>query len=204
MSMAKYRPGRNYGGKTEAARKAERRQLLLEAAISVYAEVGYHSATVRQICKRANLTARYFYESFKNGEELFEACYEFVVDEIVTKAVAAAKRFPNDRRAQVLAFQRTYFSELKQKPKLARLFLMDMTSVSPRIQQRFSRSINMVADQFADQAPIYHDEEKVRDLVSRALIAGVIYISRKWVEEDFSTPIDTLLEATQTLYGISE
>ena len=86
-------PGRLYSGKSSATRKSERRQIFIDAAISVYAEFGYHGATVRKICAQAELTSRYFYESFKDHEELFTACYEQVLQELLSKALAAAQQF---------------------------------------------------------------------------------------------------------------
>ncbi|MEM9738543.1 MAG: TetR/AcrR family transcriptional regulator [Pseudomonadota bacterium] len=204
MSTQDAASGRDYGGISVEVRKAERRQRIIQAAISVYAEVGYHRATVREICKQAGLTARYFYESFEDGEALFEACYEHVLEVFISKAVAAAIDFSDDRHAQIRTFQRTYFNELKERPVFAQVFLMDLASVSPHVHKRFSRSVDMIAGQFPGHMPIDHDDEGVCDIVRRALAGGVVHIAKRWVDEDFATPIDTLLEATRVLYGLSE
>ncbi|MEM7282553.1 MAG: TetR/AcrR family transcriptional regulator [Pseudomonadota bacterium] len=194
---------RRYGGKSKEVRQAERRDLILEAAVSVYAEVGYHKATVRQICARAGLTSRYYYESFENGEDLFTACYEKVLHEFISKAVSAAQSFPNDRKAQTKAFQQTFLTELRDKPDLAKVFLIDVDSVSPKVSRHFNLSVDMIATEFAEQTPIPHGEEEVRNIVRLALVGGVLHIAKRWVEEDYATPMDTLLAATQTLYGLS-
>ena len=44
---------RSYRGQSSDARRAERRQLLLEAALNLIAEQGYSNATVRNLCAAA-------------------------------------------------------------------------------------------------------------------------------------------------------
>ena len=196
--------GRHYAGKSDEDRKIERRALLLEAAILVYGEMGYPKATVRQICTRAGLTARYFYESFSDGEDLFAACYDHVVEVFLSKALETARAFPDDKEQQVLAFHRTYFSELREQPDLARVFLMDVASVSTRMRQRFEQSVDMISGLFPDHVPIAHTNEQVREYVRRALAAGTLQIARRWVEENYQTPIEHLLAAIVTLYSLSD
>ncbi|MEO0436060.1 MAG: TetR/AcrR family transcriptional regulator [Pseudomonadota bacterium] len=204
VAQQKNPSSRRYSGKSGEARKSERRETFLEAAISVYAEVGYHGATVRKICARAGLTSRYFYESFNDGEELFTACYEQVLQELLSKALAAAQEFPKDRPSQIVAFHRTLFLELKSKPELARVFLTDLASVGPALSRYFDRSIDSIAGQYAEHTPIHHDDYEVRILVRKALVGGLLHLANNWVEEGFVTPIDTLLAATSTLYGLSD
>ena len=195
-------PGRLYSGKSSATRKSERRQIFIDAAISVYAEFGYHGATVRKICARSELTSRYFYESFRDNEELFTACYEQVLQELLSKALDAAQQFPDDKASQTIAFQRTFFSELKDKPELARVFLTDLASVGPIVSRYFLRSVDEIAGLYPEHTPIQHEDAEVPKLVRRALIGGVLHLAKEWVEQGFVTPIDTLLAATAILYGL--
>lgn len=197
-------PGRQYGGKSDEDRKIARRALLLDAAILVYGEVGYHKATVRQICKRAGLTARYFYESFSDGEDLFAACYDHVVEIFLSKALTAAREFPRDKKQQILAFHRTYFSELRDQPELARVFLMDVASVSPRMRKRFEQSVEAISGLFPGHVPVAQVGEEVGELVRRALSAGTLQIARRWVDENYQTPIQSLLDAVVILYSLSD
>jgi AcrR family transcriptional regulator len=55
------------------ARRAQRREALIRAAIEVYGARGFRNATVKAVCEAAGLTERYFYESFANGEALLVA-----------------------------------------------------------------------------------------------------------------------------------
>ncbi len=59
-------------GKREQTKQANR-QAILDAAREVFAEMGYETATVRDIIRRTDLSVGAFYNYFKSREEVFEA-----------------------------------------------------------------------------------------------------------------------------------
>jgi AcrR family transcriptional regulator len=59
-------------GKREKT-KVQNRQLILEAAQSVFAELGYGATTVRDIIRATPLASGTFYNYFKSKEEVFQA-----------------------------------------------------------------------------------------------------------------------------------
>ena len=66
-AMTGDRPGRR------EQNKAENRAALLKAARSVFAEIGYGAAGVRDIVRRTDLASGTFYNYFKDKEEIFSA-----------------------------------------------------------------------------------------------------------------------------------
>ena len=67
MSIARERSGRR------EQNKAENRAALLKAARTVFAEMGYGAASVRDIVRRTDLASGTFYNYFKDKSEIFEA-----------------------------------------------------------------------------------------------------------------------------------
>jgi AcrR family transcriptional regulator len=67
MSIARERSGRR------EQNKAENRAALLKAARTVFAEMGYGAAGVRDIVRRTDLASGTFYNYFKDKDEIFEA-----------------------------------------------------------------------------------------------------------------------------------
>jgi AcrR family transcriptional regulator len=61
-----------YSGKREQT-KAQNRQMILEAARRVFAELGYGATTVRDIVRATPLASGTFYNYFKSKEEVFQA-----------------------------------------------------------------------------------------------------------------------------------
>ena len=49
-----------YGGHSAEERPLSRRERLIEAAIRVYGEVGYRSATLKAFARSVGITERYF------------------------------------------------------------------------------------------------------------------------------------------------
>ena len=59
-------------GKREQT-KVQNRQAILDAAREVFGEIGYETATVRDIIRRAGLAAGTFYNYYRSKEEVFAA-----------------------------------------------------------------------------------------------------------------------------------
>lgn len=57
-------------------RRAQTRQLLLDAALLVFAEDGFGRATVESVCDRAGFTRGAFYSNFASLDELFLAMWQ--------------------------------------------------------------------------------------------------------------------------------
>jgi len=74
MEAALVRPAapRAAGGKREQT-KVQNRQIILEAARGVFAEMGYGATTVRDIIRATPLASGTFYNYFKSKEEIFQA-----------------------------------------------------------------------------------------------------------------------------------
>lgn len=86
-------PVRPYRGIEAADRLAQRRGQLLHAGLDV---LGTDDAelTVRAVCQRAGLAARYFYESFNDKNDFIAAVYDWVIADIATSTQAAVAAVP--------------------------------------------------------------------------------------------------------------
>lgn len=95
-------------------RRPQTRARLLEAALDVFAERGFHGASIEDICDRAGFTRGAFYSNFANKDELFLALFDAHAQRVVEQlrgidprqadgdvfatAVAAAIRPDDDQR----------------------------------------------------------------------------------------------------------
>ncbi|HWU25179.1 MAG TPA: TetR/AcrR family transcriptional regulator [Rhizomicrobium sp.] len=70
--LGKTAPPPKANGKRELT-KTQNRQTILEAARTVFAEIGYGAATVRDIIRATPLASGTFYNYFKSKEEVFQA-----------------------------------------------------------------------------------------------------------------------------------
>lgn len=70
-------------------RRGETRRRLLDAAIEVFAEVGFGRASVEDVCRRAGYTRGAFYSNFVSLDELFLAMWQQRTDAFLAAATAA-------------------------------------------------------------------------------------------------------------------
>ncbi|GAA1907056.1 MAG: TetR/AcrR family transcriptional regulator [Williamsia herbipolensis] len=138
--------GRRYGGRSTAARVAERRAALLEAGLDLFGTEGYQRVSVKQVCDRAGLTQRYFYESFDEREALLLAVYDEIVDDVGRRTVDAIdKTLPTIAELAHVALAE-FIGYLTADRRRARVMLLEVVGVSPALDARRRRVIGDFAE----------------------------------------------------------
>lgn len=190
---------RRWTGQTQEQRRAERRELLIASAIGQYGSVGFRSTGVRAICREADLTERYFYESFANGEELLLAAFERVVAAMHDQIIAAdAPGEPRDDRVRRLLH--AYYSALAAHPTAARLFLVEIVGVDAAIDAAFEASLFALSEPFVEVYDPDHQGALSTDpLLRRAVSGGLLHIALAWGAAGYDQPIDQVIEAALVL-----
>jgi AcrR family transcriptional regulator len=180
-------PARRYRGQSTAERVAERRALLIEAAVGVYGEVGYRNASVKAVCEAASLTERYFYESFTGSDDLLAAAYQLVVADLHAAMADAARTSRDPVRAALTV----YYSRLRESPNAARVFLVEIGGVSPKVDA-------VVREALANSIPLLAPHLKARvaapALLASGVVGAVIQIALDWIASDYATPLDAVVE----------
>ena len=75
-----------------SARRQATRERVLEAASAVFAERGFHGATVEDICERAGFTRGAFYSNFSSKDDLVLELTRRHAEDLVDRIRAAGKR----------------------------------------------------------------------------------------------------------------
>src|SRR6476646_2580786 len=90
----------------------ERRQQLMEVGRAVFAELGYESASIEEIARRAGVSKPIVYEHFGNKEGLHAAIVDRELDTLVARVIKPiSEGSPRERfESTVLAFL-TYVKE---------------------------------------------------------------------------------------------
>ena len=96
QQQAKNVKERQFKGLSLSERKQARREKLIEAGIEAYGTHGFFSVTVKDICLEAKLTERYFYESFKKSEQLFQTIFLKLIDELQQNVMQAIMQASTD------------------------------------------------------------------------------------------------------------
>ncbi|MFN3943820.1 MAG: TetR/AcrR family transcriptional regulator [Allosphingosinicella sp.] len=188
------RTRRHYRGAPPEERRAQRREQLLLAAIQVYGERGYRNATVKAVCEAAGLTERYFYESFANSEALLAAAYQAVVQHLLRELAATGAGAGGPPEAKVRAILAAYYSKLRDDPRSARLFLVEVAGVSPDVDEVLADSLGRFGELLADTLGARPDP-----MLRTGVVGGVLHIALGWVGGGYREPIDEVVDAALSL-----
>lgn len=203
---------RLYRGTSIAQRRLERRDQLIEAAVGVYGESGYRSATVKAVCRAAGLTERYFYESFQNSEQLLAAAFEAVMVHLLERLNAAADAAPDQAPLpRARAVLTAYYTTLKENPPGARVFLVEMFGISREIDALLDKALTDIAAVLlpavaaaassAGANPAAHPAPgaPAPDLLAVGLVGGVIHIALTWIAGGYAVEVETVVESALPL-----
>ena len=186
---------RRYRGSSAAERRAARRDALILAAVRVYGERGYRSATVKAVCDEAGLTERYFYESFANSEALLVASYRAVTGVLLKALEEVGEGTEGSPAERVRAILARYFQALQNDPRSARLFLVEIAGVSAELDRVFADSL----DAFGALLERISGGAGSDPLLRKAVVGGVIHLARDWVARGYAEPIEAVTQAALRL-----
>jgi AcrR family transcriptional regulator len=192
---------RRYGGASAAERQAQRLERLLEAGFDVFGRMGYREATMRMICSQARLTDRYFYEHFATVDEVFSAVHQKASSEAARAVVMSVATVVNaeDPQAMVRAGLKAFYEFIKEDPRRAQILLMDAVTsglTSPlNINARISRYVDVMRLRLKMRFP-HLPFQPDTELILGGFVGLIIHSASVWVQRNFDTPIDTLVDHT--------
>ncbi|HPU53048.1 MAG TPA: TetR/AcrR family transcriptional regulator [Burkholderiaceae bacterium] len=195
---------RPYGGLSEEERRAARRLRLLAAGLEVIGTQGYAAATLRAVCARADLTERYFYESFANREALLVGVHRWVVEQLRADLAAGFERGDASAEGQARAGLAVFFEMLRADPRKARVLLFEMLGVSPDLDRMYQQTagefLRFVMAAFRPLMPADRLAQADQAMVFAGLVGAVLHIAIRWHLTRYETPLPTVLESCLVLF----
>jgi AcrR family transcriptional regulator len=203
MSGASTVPTRSYRGASAEDRRSARRARLIEAGLDLLGTEGYAGTTVRGVCARAQLTPRYFYESFDDLEALLLAVFDELAAGAVEAVLAAVDSAPPDAREKSRAALEAFVVELTGDPRRARVAFVEALG-SERLMRRrldamraFSRLLAAQARDFYGAPP---DGDRIVELTASLLVGGVAELLITWVDGSLEVTREQLVDDLSELF----
>src|SRR6187551_1929701 len=140
--------------------KAENRAALLKAARSVFAEMGYGAASVRDIVRRTDLASGTFYNYFKDKDEIFEA----VVGELTGELLKRHREGRAKARTAEEFFRKhyaVYFDFIVEDPELLALAQKNFTAIRTLLDKPDVRALALALN------------EDIRAAIARGVLPNV-------------------------------
>jgi TetR/AcrR family transcriptional regulator, fatty acid metabolism regulator protein len=116
-----------------AKRKEAHRARLLQAAISLFGDRGYHATTVPQIVRASASSTGAFYFYFRNKEDVFAAALEAIGQQMagaLNRAIAGAGE---DTLRQMKAAVESLIVFLAGNPLEAHILIVESSGLTPRL-----------------------------------------------------------------------
>jgi AcrR family transcriptional regulator len=115
-------------------RREARRQRLLEAALQLFAELGFHDTSVDEVVAQARTSKSAFYEHFESKEDCFRVLLEQEGGELVA-AVRLAARDGGDHRERMRLGIAAFVHTCASRSRVAQLLLVESVGLSPSIEE---------------------------------------------------------------------
>jgi len=182
-------------GRREATKVANR-AAIITAARAVFAEMGYGSASVRDVVRRTDLASGTFYNYFPDKESLFRAVLEESALEIRAR-VRLARREARSLEEFVAAGYREYFAFLASDPQAFELMRRNSGTIRAMFDEPiFGAGVDeLTADLRAAMArgivPELDAEYMAAAMVGAALEVGVTMVRREPPDVDGATRFAT-------------
>lgn len=182
-----------WAGLSAADRQAERRTLLIRAALALFGEGGEAAVSVRSVCRAAELNTRYFYESFADTDALLGAVYDDVAGElggILTAAMASAR----DGRSRLKAGIRAVLDFSSADPRRGKILFTEART-NPVLAARRTLAQDhlreLVLDEHRRTAP---ESDRVATEVGAAMYAGAMAeLAQQWLAGTLGDDVDAVV-----------
>jgi AcrR family transcriptional regulator len=205
---------RPYRGVEAAERLAARRRRLLAAGLDLLGaeQQDISALTVRGICRKAGLAARYFYESFADKDEFVGRVFDWVIAELAatTEAAVAAVPAREQNRAGMANIVRTIANDAR----IGRLLFSTQlaNSVITRKRAESTALLAMLYGQHAVDALRMPANARLKASAHFA-VGGVAQTISAWLAGDVRLEPDELVDqlaslldelTDPSLYGLTE
>lgn len=196
---------RHYGGKAAEDRLRERRKRLLAAGLQLFGTQGYAATSVKALCVEAGLTERYFYESFRNRDDIFMAVAGRSAAGLARELLPLAQAGgPFDE--QVREGLRIVFQWFKDDPRRARVQLLEPLTISADMSERYRQVTGGFVVMLREMAergfgPAFAARGLDAGLLSTAMAGAVIEMTKAWVLAGCPQPVAEMVHNAMAIYS---
>ncbi|WP_044544254.1 TetR/AcrR family transcriptional regulator [Mycobacterium avium] len=200
VCMSQTSGARPYRGVEAAERLATRRNRLLGAGLDLLGaeQQNIAAVTVRGVCRRAGLAARYFYESFTDKDQFVVCVFDWVVAELAATTQAAVTAVPahEQTRAGMANIVRTITEDARVGRLLFSTQLADPVVVRKRAES--SALFAMLSGQHVGDALRMPANDRIK-AAAHFVVGGVAQTISAWLAGEVRLEPDQLVDQLAAL-----
>jgi TetR/AcrR family transcriptional regulator, fatty acid metabolism regulator protein len=147
---------------------------IIDAAVEVIAENGYHSSQVSKIAKKAGVADGTIYLYFKNKEDILVSLFQEKMGQFIEK-IEQETTSKQSAEQKLLTLIKTHFEQLAADHHLAIVTQLELRQSNKELRQKINfvlkRYLNVI-DQIVEEGV---EEELFRDGLDRRLVRQMIF-----------------------------
>ncbi|WP_028308678.1 TetR/AcrR family transcriptional regulator [Desulfitibacter alkalitolerans] len=178
----------------------DKERAIIKAAKEVFAEKGFHKASIRDIARVAGIATGTFYLYFKNKEGFFEALVEEMYEELLTHIKEERKKAA-DTLSKLEASMDACVDLFIKERNLAKLMLIQAPNASPLINTHLSALqdglVQLTLEDLNEAVAKNLIPPQNTQVAALALVGGFYALLISWLKDD--NPFD-LTSATKYLF----
>ncbi|TQK29993.1 TetR family transcriptional regulator [Arthrobacter sp. SLBN-53] len=182
-------------GQTLRDRSAERRAVLLDVGGKLLGSGGSAAVTMRAVCRDAQLSPRYFYESFASREDLVVAVYNQVEERLLEHIMTGRTDRPSTLRELLLRCADFFEAD----PRRARILLREPLGDDTLRKHSFSRTPAFVTALIPVLGPqldeLLADAPERIQILSTALGGALVALYLDWADGRLNVSRETIADA---------
>jgi TetR/AcrR family fatty acid metabolism transcriptional regulator len=194
--------------------KTERRALILNAAIEVFAKKGFHQARVSDVARSAAVADGTIYLYFKSKDDLLISLFEEKMQEIVETFRLEVNR-ELSARARLKRFVELHLNMTAEHPTLAEVLTVELRQSAKFMREykapQFAAYLNLLGEIISFGQERGEISASVDPSIARRIIFGALdelslyWVSLKRQSVSFEQAVDTMwLFCAEGLFGSAE
>ncbi|MBO0678988.1 TetR/AcrR family transcriptional regulator [Mycolicibacterium sp. S2-37] len=176
-------------------RRAERRALLIDAALRLFGAGGEGALAVRSVCRECGLNTRYFYENFTDTDDLLGAVYDEMNAQLAVEVDAAMAAAGESLRARTRAGIAAVLSFSSADPRRGRVLFTDARA-NPVLAARRAATRDLLREAVLVEGwRVQPDTNPVAAQVGAAMYTGAMAeLAQQWLAGTLGSDLDAVVD----------
>jgi len=127
-------------GDVMTSKKSEKFGKIIDAAVKVFADTGYHGSQVSKIAREAGVADGTIYLYFKSKEDILVSLFRMRLGELVNKFKESVKESPSSAHA-IRKICELHFTELENNPDMAYVTQIELRQSSLELRKSIGQAL---------------------------------------------------------------
>ncbi len=185
-------------------KRNHKKDLIINAAIQIFAEKGFYNAKVADVARKAGVADGTIYLYFKNKDDILISLFETKMEEILNrfKTIVNTKESAIEK---IFHFIQLHFRLIEEDQNLAEVFQVELRQSSKFLKdyhnQKFIDYLNIIGDILHEgqKSGVFRPDFRINTL-KLAIFGALDEIARQWILHE--EPKFNLMETAVELAGM--